>query len=201
MIGIIDYKAGNLASVSNALHRIGVHHFISWNPEELETADAIIFPGVGHAGSAMNALKVHNTDQWLKSTSKPILGICLGMQLLFEHSEEGNTSMLGLVPGTLKLFPSTIGKVPHMGWNTIKTENRPPILEGIDQNSYFYFVHSFYAPISSKFTVSTSNYGFGFSAVVSNKNYVGVQFHPEKSGKLGERLLHNFSELKTDDFS
>lgn len=201
MIGIIDYKAGNIASVSNALHRIGVKHFISYFPEELDTADAIIFPGVGHASSAMNALKVHNTDEWIINTRKPVLGICLGMQLLFNHSEEGNTDMLNVIPGTLKLFPNSIGKVPHMGWNEVKTIKSHPIMTGIDQNSQFYFVHSFYAPFLTSFTVSTSNYGFDFSSVVSRDNFVGTQFHPEKSGHIGERLLYNFSSLRTNDFT
>lgn len=187
MIAIIDYKAGNLASVSNALHRIGAEHTITNKIVELDAADQIIFPGVGHAWAAMEALREHGLDAWLKSTTKPVFGICLGMQLLYESSEEGgDTPGLGLIGGRLKRFDPALGKVPHMGWNDVE---RVTMDEG---RSSYYFVHSYYAPITAETTGITEYNGQRFAAMVRHKNVQGAQFHPEKSGTVGEELLREW---------
>lgn len=194
MIAIVNYEAGNLASVSNALERLGRPYAITSDTAELDSADGVIFPGVGHAGAAMRSLRQNGLDKWLRRTAKPVLGICLGMQLLYESSEEGGgVEGLGLIPGRLKRFRSDDRKIPHMGWNTF-SESRPhPLLEGLDSDSYFYYVHSYYAPVN-EFTVAECDYITPFAAVAGRDNVSGVQFHPEKSGKDGERLLRNFLE-------
>lgn len=194
MIGIIKYQAGNLTSVSNALKRLEAGHFISDDPEELEKADGIIFPGVGHAGAAMDDLRSRDLDAWLKNTTKSVLGICLGMQLLYESSEEGDSSTLGLIPGRLKKFDSFKAKVPHMGWNLFKTNMEHPLITGIDEKQFLYYVHGYYAPLN-EYTLATSNYINDFAAVVAKDNFMGVQFHPEKSGTVGSLLLQNFLDL------
>lgn len=211
MIAIIDYKAGNLASVSNALTRIGAEHVISNETAVLDAADKIIFPGVGHAWAAMEALREHDLDIWLRTTRKPVLGICLGMQLLYESSEEGgDTEGLGLIPGRLKRFDPAVGKVPHMGWNTVRRgkqdagsemqeagsgmqEERSEMhLASSIQHPAYYFVHSYYAPITPETTGITDYNGQRFAASVKRGNFEGVQFHPEKSGTVGETLLRQF---------
>jgi glutamine amidotransferase len=194
MIGIIKYQAGNLASVANALDRLGADYFISDNPEELEKADAIIFPGVGHAAAAMDDLRAKDLDIWLKNTRKPLLGICLGMQLLFESSEEGNCKTLGIIPGRLRKFDSTQAKVPHMGWNQFDAMKEHPLIKGIDDNQFLYYVHGYYAP-TNEYTLAKCKYISDFAAVVSKNNFMGVQFHPEKSGQVGSLLLQNFLEM------
>lgn len=193
MIAIINYKAGNLASVSNALDRLEADFIITNKSDELDSADAVIFPGVGHAYSAMASLKENGLDTWLKNTDKPVLGICLGMQLLFESSEEGDTQGLGIIPGRLKKFDSSKQKVPHMGWNTFTSVESHPLLKGISTDHYFYYVHSFYAPVN-EFTLAECQYINKFASVVGRDNYLGVQFHPEKSGDVGSMLLQNFLE-------
>lgn len=191
MIAIINYKAGNLASVSNALQRLEADFTITNDPAELEEADAVIFPGVGHAYSAMESLRETGMDEWLKQTDKPVLGVCLGMQLLYESSEEGDTKGLGLIPGRLKKFDSSKKKVPHMGWNTFSSAKKHPLLKGIPAESFFYYVHSYYAPVN-EYTVAECNYINDFASVVSRDNFMGVQFHPEKSGEVGSLLLRNY---------
>lgn len=191
MIAIINYEAGNLASVSNALKRLDAPHIITDKKNELNDADGIIFPGVGHAEPAMESLRHNDLDNWLRNTSKPVLGICLGMQLFYESSEEGNSQGLGIIPGRLKKFDSSKAKVPHMGWNTVSEINSHPILSGTGEEPFYYFVHSYFAPIS-EYTVGSCTYIRDFSAIVSRDNYLGVQFHPEKSGQAGSLLLQNF---------
>jgi len=191
MIAIINYEAGNLASVSNALERLDEAFMVTNKTEELEKADAIIFPGVGHALPAMRSLKKYGLDRFLTETDKPLLGICLGMQLLFESSEEGKTEGLGIIPGKLKKFDATRDKVPHMGWNTFTEVMDCPLLKGISDKQFFYYVHSFYAPVNN-YTLATSHYINDFSAVVGRNNVFGVQFHPEKSSDAGTLLLQNF---------
>lgn len=191
MIGIIKYQAGNLASVSNALDRLQTDSIITDNPAELENVSCVIFPGVGHAGAAMDDLRSRDLDVWLKNTEKPVLGICLGMQLLFESSEEGDSQMLGLIPGKLKKFDSSRAKVPHMGWNRFETAGNHPLLKGINTSEYFYYVHSYFAPVTDH-SVASCHYIEPFSSVVAYENFMGVQFHPEKSGEAGSLLLQNF---------
>lgn len=194
MIGIVKYKAGNLASVSNALERLSAPYFISDDPNELEKADAIIFPGVGHAAAAMDDLRAKNLDVWLKSTKKPVLGICLGMQLLYETSEEGESKTLGIMPGRLKKFDSNQAKVPHMGWNQFDTKKDHPLIKGIGNKQFLYYVHGYYAP-TNEYTLASCLYINDFAAVVAKDNFMGVQFHPEKSGQVGSLLLQNFLDM------
>ncbi|MCC5914078.1 MAG: imidazole glycerol phosphate synthase subunit HisH [Balneolaceae bacterium] len=194
MIGIIKYQAGNLASVSNALERLGADYFISDDPAELEKADGVIFPGVGHAAAAMDDLRSRDLDVWLKNTKKPVLGICLGMQLLYESSEEGDCSTLGVIPGRLKKFDSSMAKVPHMGWNQLKPTKDHHLLKGINNKHFLYYVHGYYAP-SNDHTLATCKYIKDFAAVVAKDNYMGVQFHPEKSGQVGSHLIQNFLDV------
>jgi glutamine amidotransferase len=194
MIAIIKYKAGNTASVANALERLEAKYFFAETPEELESAKAVIFPGVGHAGAAMESLKEKGVDEWLKQTKKPVLGICVGMQLFYENSSEGDTAGLGIIPGSLKKFDDTKAKVPHMGWNKLKGTNKHPILKNLIDKNYLYFVHSYYAPVSEH-TLATCNYINDFSAIVAKDNFIGVQFHPEKSGSVGSMILQNFLDL------
>lgn len=198
MIAIINYDAGNLASVSNALDRLQADYLITKNADELNRSDAVIFPGVGHAKPAMQSLQQNGLNDWLKTTDKPLLGICLGMQLLYESSEEGGgTAGLGLISGRLKKFDNTIQtiqKVPHMGWNTCQSYTDHPLVKNLDDSSYFYFVHSFYAPVN-EYTLATGHYINDFAAIVARRNVMGTQFHPEKSGDAGHQLLQNFLNI------
>lgn len=194
MIAIIKYKAGNTASVANALDRLGAHYFFAETPKELDSAKGVIFPGVGHASSAMESLKEKGVAEWLKNTKKPVLGICVGMQLLFETSSEGETVGLGIIPGALQKFDETQAKVPHMGWNRIQPAGKHAILKNLIPKHYLYFVHSYYAPVSEH-TLAACNYINDFSAIVAKDNFIGVQFHPEKSGSVGSMILQNFLNL------
>lgn len=195
MIAIINYDAGNLASVSNALGRLQAEHIITKDTGELDRARAIIFPGVGHAKPAMESLQENGLDEWIKQTAKPLLGICLGMQLLYESSEEGcGTKGLGLIPGKLKKFDNSLGKVPHMGWNICKYIHQHPLTKGLKNDHHFYFVHSYYAPINDA-AITSCNYTTNFAAITAWNNTMGTQFHPEKSGDAGHQLLKNFLEI------
>ena len=200
MIALIKYRAGNITSVSNALERLGVDFYLAENTEDLDKADGVIFPGVGHAYSAMESLKENGIDEWLKKTEKPVLGICVGMQLLYETSSEGDTVGLGVIPGGLVRFESETQKVPHMGWNTITKNEDHPLLKDIEDQEYLYFVHSYYAP-ETEHVVASCDYITPFSAVVSKDNYFGVQFHPEKSGTVGSKILKNFVDFVYSNIS
>jgi glutamine amidotransferase len=196
VIGIINYGAGNIRSVSNALDRFSVPHFVSNDCSELNQADKLIFPGVGEARSAMEALVRTKLTDWLKKVTVPFLGICLGMQLLFEHTTERATDCLGIISGTNERFNGGKSqlKVPHMGWNQVQQNGGNPLFSGIMSGEYFYFVHSYYAPIVPA-TISITDYDVQFTSAIHQKNYYGVQFHPEKSGKAGLQILKNFIEL------
>lgn len=194
MIGIIKYQAGNLTSVSNALDRLDADYIISDQTNELDKTDAIIFPGVGHAAAAMDDLRSKGLDLWLKNTKKPVLGICLGMQLFFESSEEGDSQTLGIIPGRLKKFDSSKAKVPHMGWNNFQSMKNHPLLSGIGTDQFCYYVHGYFAP-PNEYTLATCRYISEFTSVVAKDNFVGVQFHPEKSGRVGALLLKNFLDM------
>lgn len=193
MIAIIDYGAGNIASVCNALNRLGVNATITKNPEIIELASHVIFPGVGAAGPAMKALQQSGIAQLIPELKQPVLGICLGMQLLCESTEEQNTKGLGVFSTAVELFePKDI--VPHMGWNTITIDENSKLLKSLNLNDNVYFVHSYCAEISKQ-TTAVCDYITPFSAVLEYNNFFGVQFHPEKSGGVGATVLKNFLKL------
>jgi glutamine amidotransferase len=193
MVAVIDYGGANLASVLFALERLGVTPKLTKDAAEIRAADKVIFPGVGAAKSAMESLERFQLVTCIRELQQPVLGICLGMQLLFTRSEEGDAAMLDVIPEDIAHFPAKPGfSVPHMGWNTIKTETESPLLKGIDEHTHFYFVHSYYAPVTADYTLASCDYAVPFSAVVKNDNFYGCQFHPEKSSHAGEQLLKNF---------
>jgi len=191
-IAIVKYNAGNIQSVQYALERFNVTANVTDNPDEIRNADKVIFPGVGEASSAMNYLKANKLDEVLKSLHQPFLGICLGMQLMCKHSEENDTECLGIFDVSVKRFPPK-DKVPHMGWNTI-FDNKSPLLKGVDENEYMYFVHSFFAEKHEN-TAATCNYIADFSAGLQKDNYFAFQFHPEKSGTAGAKIIENFLNI------
>ncbi|MFN4196713.1 MAG: imidazole glycerol phosphate synthase subunit HisH [Caldimicrobium sp.] len=207
MIGIIDYEAGNLTSVARALNALGLKFIISSDPEVLNKCDRIIFPGVGAAKSAMESLKKFGLDEFIREffrEGKPILGICLGTQIIMEESEEdGRTKTLGLIPGKVKAFPKLMYwkeeklKVPHMGWNSVKWLKDQPIIQGLHPEHEYYFVHSYYpVPENEEVILGITFYGINFPSALSYKNLAAFQFHPEKSGSPGLKILKNFSEWK-----
>lgn len=196
-VGIIDYDAGNLKSVETALNFLGAEYIVSSDPHKLLKSDKLIFPGVGEAYSSMETLKSRSLDSLLKEFYKkgnPILGICLGCQIVLDSSEERNTNCLGLVPGVSKEFSHKMGlKIPHMGWNQVRQSANHYIFDGIPDNKSFYFVHSYYPePLNSDATIAHTDYGISFSSAFSVENLVAVQFHPEKSGPYGLKMLDNF---------
>jgi glutamine amidotransferase len=203
MIAIIDYKAGNLKSVERALKKLGFGCHISHNTKEILSAERIIFPGVGAAGKAMTDLKHFGLDKALSQAFEagtPILGICLGAQIILEKSEENNTKCLGLIEGGSKLFPSPLFsgdnellKIPHMGWNGVQLIKSHPILREVEPFDEFYFVHSYYPlPASDQYLIGTTDYGIEFPSIIGHKNLIATQFHLEKSGPPGLRILKNF---------
>ena len=192
-IAIIDYGAGNVQSVQFALNRLGFEGILSADPEFILSADKVIFPGVGAANSAMKKLRESGLDQIIPSLKQPVLGICLGMQLLCNYSEEGSTDGLGIFNVAVKKFPAH-HKIPQMGWNTIYNL-QSPLFEGISEKEYVYLVHSYYAEKIEN-TIATTNYGLEYSSALQKDNFFGVQFHPEKSGKTGEKILGNFLKIE-----
>lgn len=194
-VAIIKYNAGNIFSVDYALKRIGVIPVITSDKETLLKADKVIFPGVGEAETTMKYLKEEKLDILIKDLKQPVLGICLGMQLMCRYSEEGNTDCLGIFDTDVKRFcpERHIDKVPHMGWNTIEN-TASPLFKGFDRDEYVYFVHSYYVPLND-FTAARTNYILPYSSALHKDNFYATQFHPEKSGKTGERILRNFLEL------
>jgi len=193
MVAIIKYNAGNTKSVENALHRLGVECLITDNPKEIISAEKVIFPGVGEASTAMKYLKERALDKLIISLKQPVLGICLGQQLLCKHSEENDTKCLGIFDVEVKKFPAT-EIVPHMGWNTLY-DCKNTIFEEIKSDAHFYFVHSYYCEISKE-TVAICNYILPFSAALQKDNFYATQFHPEKSADEGELVLKNFLKCK-----
>jgi imidazole glycerol-phosphate synthase subunit HisH len=202
-LAIIKYNAGNIQSVLNALDRLGVQAEVTDNQEAIHAADKIIFPGVGEAGSAMKSLQENNLDKLITELKQPVLGICVGMQLLCSHSEENNTRCLGIVPVNVKRFsPADLSspaggrpafKVPQVGWNTIY-DLQSPLFIGVPADSYIYNVHSYYAE-DSPYTIAKCNYGVEYAAAIRKDNFYGVQFHTEKSAETGNRIIKNFLEL------
>ncbi len=193
---IIKYNAGNIRSVMFALDRLGVEGVVTDDPEAIKAADKVIFPGVGEASSAMRYLQERKLDQLITSLKQPVLGICLGMQLMCKHSEENDTNCLGIFDTEVKRFQSPVDnllKIPQIGWNNV-TGLYSTMFEHVPENSYMYFVHSYYAALSP-YTVATANYVINYSAALQKDNFYAVQFHPEKSAGEGQKILENFLKL------
>lgn len=189
---IINYNAGNVQSVTYALLRLGVEPLLSDDPEEILSADKVIFPGVGEASTAMRFLKERGLDEVIKSLKQPVFGVCLGLQLMCKHSEENNTDCLGIFDVEVKKFEPKL-KVPQMGWNSLEKMNSP-LFDGLQSEPYVYYVHSYYAELS-EWTVAETEYVNRFSAALQKDNFYALQAHPEKSGKVGEKILENFLQL------
>lgn len=204
MLAILDYKAGNQTSVLRALRHLNIPAVITSDPAVLETSEGIIFPGVGSAGQAMNVLTSTGLDSLLHravTRHQPILGICLGCQILLDFSEEHTTRTLGILPGRTKLFPATLCDakgtrlpIPHMGWNTLELKKENPLFRGIAKDAQFYFVHSYYTEPDPALVIATTTYGMDFCSFYGKPGLWAVQFHPEKSGRYGLTLLKNFSD-------
>lgn len=192
MVAIIDYDAGNVRSLQFALERLGVESALTADPEIIKAADKVIFPGQGAAASAMEKLKHNGLDQLIPTLKQPVLGICLGMQLLCDATEEGDVNGLGIIPGKVIRFSNQV-KVPQMGWNTI-LHLQSPLFKNINEGDFMYLVHSFYVPLIKE-TIAQSDYDGAYSVALQKDNFYGVQFHPEKSSKAGSQLLQNFLAL------
>lgn len=191
-ISIIDYGAGNIQSILYALQRLGYSAVLTDRAAKIRSSDKVIFPGVGEASSAMAKLKNTGLDKLIPSLKQPVLGICLGMQLMCRHSAEGDTTGLGIFDIGVKRFSSAAIKIPQIGWNTI-TDLKGELFKNIPENSYMYLVHSYFAPVCKE-TVAITDYGLTYSSALQKDNFYGVQFHPEKSSNAGEQLLKNFLE-------
>ena len=198
MIGIIDYKLNNLRSVQKAFEKVGTSAFISSDAKELSRAEKLVLPGVGAFGKAMENIRALGLEEFIRSSAKegkPLIGICLGMQLLFTRSSEnGLHDGLNLIAGDVTLFPDSV-KVPHIGWNQIEIQHGSKILKSVVDKSFVYFVHSYYAQPQEQVTLTTTEYGFHFTSIVQKDDIFGIQFHPEKSQVAGLQILKNFSEL------
>lgn len=197
MIAIIDSGGANIASVKFALERLGVEAFLTDDAEKIQKAERVILPGVGEAKTAMDHLNRKGLVEVIKKLTQPVIGICLGMQLLFDHSEERDCKMLGIISGNVTRFRAGQGKtIPHMGWNDLSFTSPHPLLKDLPASPapYCYFVHSYFAPVSEN-TVASCAYDESFSAIVAKDNFMGCQFHPERSGKVGAQILKNFMEI------
>ena len=192
-IGIIRYNAGNTQSVIYALNRLGIEPVVSDNQEELKSCDKIILPGVGEASTAMNYLKEKGLDKLIPTFRQPVLGICLGLQLMCQHSEENNTKCLEIFPMNIKRFPAK-DKVPQMGWNSI-THLKSNLLKGLKENDFVYFVHSYYAELNADYTIAQTDYILPYSSAIQKDNFYAVQFHAEKSSEVGAQILQNFVSI------
>lgn len=194
MIAIIDYDMGNIRSVENALKRLGAEYVLTADKDVISSADRVLLPGVGHCGEAMQKLRERDLCQVIKDLRRPVLGICVGMQVMCRHTEEGDTECLGIFDAKVKRFKETETlKVPHMGWNTIGNLDGK-LFKDIKGGEHVYYVHSYYAPLCPD-TIATTPYGGLFSGALKYENFYGTQFHPEKSGDTGERILRNFLKL------
>jgi glutamine amidotransferase len=198
-LAIVKYNAGNIQSVLFALERLGLEAKVTDDKDELFSADKVIFPGVGAARSAMDSLKEKELDKVIKELKQPVLGICVGMQLLFEHSEESDTECLGIIPAKVKLFQNEVVspdipiKVPQIGWNNLYNL-KTNLFKDVPEQSFVYYVHSYFAEMNT-YCIGTSNYGVEYCGAVQKDNFYGVQFHTEKSAKVGEKILSNFLNL------
>ncbi len=204
-VAIVKYNAGNIYSVVNALKRLGIEPLLTDDAEQLKKADKVLFPGQGHAGEAMSYLKARRLDEVIRDLRQPVFGICVGQQLLCRHSEEGDTQCIGIFDAEVKRFQPQRheDKVPCMGWNELdvrckmddgRCEGVDPLMEGLGEHPYVYFVHSFYVPMCAD-TIATADYILPYSASMHKDNFYACQFHPEKSGRVGERIIRNFIEL------
>lgn len=193
-IAIIKYNAGNVASVMYALDRIGQNYQLTDDHEQIKKADKVIFPGVGEASTAMAYLKEKGLDTLIKGLKQPVLATCIGMQLLCKHSEEGNVDCIGVFDVEVKKFISKDLKIPHVGWNSIVQKGENPLMNGLKEEEFVYFVHSFYAPVN-QYTTAVCEYEQPFSAMLHKDNFYAAQFHAEISGKAGEQILKNFLAL------
>lgn len=193
-IAIIKYNAGNVASVMYALDRIGQKYQLTDDHEQIKKADKVIFPGVGEASTAMAYLKEKGLDTLIKGLKQPVLATCIGMQLLCKHSEEGNVDCIGVFDVEVKKFISKDLKIPHVGWNSIVQKGENPLMNGLKEEEFVYFVHSFYAPVNA-YTTAVCEYVQPFSAMLQKDNFYAAQFHAEISGKAGEQILKNFLAL------
>ena len=201
-VAIVKYNAGNIYSVVNALHRMGIEPLLTDDAEQLQKADRVLFPGQGHAAEAMEYLKARRLDEVIRDLKQPVFGICVGQQLLCKHSEEGDVDCIGIFDAEVKRFQPEKheDKVPCMGWNSLDVRCKmddgrcDELMEGLGENPYVYFVHSFYVPVCED-TIAIADYILPYSASMHKNNFYTCQFHPEKSGKVGERILKNFLEL------
>lgn len=199
-IGIVNYGAGNIFSLTAALDRQNISYEMINSPEEFDNYQRYIIPGVGHAGAAMKKLEESGMVEKIKSTRKPVLGICVGMQLLTDFSEEGNADLLGIAPLKTCHFSENLKlKIPHMGWNRVSFDVENELFNDIKTGSHFYFVHSYFIEFNPTFTLAFTEYGIKYSAALKKDNFYGVQFHPEKSGLAGEQLLRNFATLEYEE--
>ena len=195
-VSIVKYNAGNIFSVINSVKRLGIEPLWTDDPMEIASSDRVIFPGQGHARTAMEYLREHNLDKVIADLKQPVLGICIGQQLLCQHSEEGDTDCIGIFPVNVRRFQPTCHeqKVPAMGWNAIH-DLKSPLFKGLNENDYVYFVHSYYGADCDNALIATAEYGIDVAAAVNSGNVYGTQFHPEKSGEVGMKILKAFCEL------
>ena len=195
MIAIIDSGGANIASVQFALERLGAESVLTKDVKIIQSADKVLLPGVGAAPIAMQNLAEYELIDCIRGLTQPVMGICLGMQLLFAVSPEGNTPLLGIFDADCEtLTPAQGRSVPHMGWNRLSKQQDHPLLAGVDEGAHVYFVHSYFAPVTAQ-TIAATNYGDDFTAIVAENNFMGCQFHPEKSGLVGAQILRNFLEM------
>ena len=196
-VAIVKYNAGNIYSVVNALNRLGINPIITDDATELMSADRVLFPGQGEASTIMSYLRAHKLDDIIRDLKQPVLGICVGQQLLCQHSEEGDTDCIGIFPVDVKRFRPVRheDKVPAMGWTELTFPQSDPVFEGLPEHPYVYFVHSYYVPLC-EWTIAQTDYNLPYSAAIHKDNFWAMQFHPEKSGDIGEIIIKNFFEQK-----
>jgi len=201
MIAVIDSGGANIASVLSAFERIGVHPVFTADEKIIREADKVVLPGVGAAADAMKRVRGHGLEDVIRSLTQPVIGICVGMQLLFTESEEGNTKTLGIFDAPVKRFPQKPGMaVPQMGWNSVRRVKDHALFHGLPDENYFYFANSYYAPVGA-YTLGQGSYADDFTAIAGQGNFLGWQFHPERSGHVGAQIIRNFVELSAEDLA